>query len=77
MTSCNWFDPFDIPIVEDDFKSVSYFLPLDNDSSVCFLSRSIDVFDQTSSEAFDYCAKVHSSENEIVSCFSIEIAHGR
>ncbi|MBM56216.1 MAG: hypothetical protein CMB32_06640 [Euryarchaeota archaeon] len=68
MTSCNWFDPFDIPIVEDDFKSVSYFLPLDNDSSVCFLSRFIDVFDQTSSEAFDYCAKVHSSENEIVSC---------
>jgi hypothetical protein len=57
-----------MPDVEEEFKCVSYFLPIDGDSSVCFLSSSMVLFEPNSNEYFDFCAKVKSSDGEVTSC---------
>ena len=72
LSSCNWFDPFDIPNVEEDFKCVSYFMPIESDTSICFLSRSFDLYGPNSTESLDFCAKIKSPLNEVVACQFME-----
>lgn len=66
--SCNWFNPYDVPVLEENFKSVSYFLPIGGDSSLCFLSRSFDPNSPNSNQNLDFCAEVSSSLGAVLSC---------
>ena len=67
-SSCNWFNPYDVPVLEENFKSVSYFLPIGGDSSLCFLSRSFDPYSPNSNQNLDFCAEVSSSLGAVLSC---------
>ncbi|MEC7654197.1 MAG: DUF4249 family protein [Bacteroidota bacterium] len=67
-SSCNWFNPYDVPVVEDNFKCVSYFLPIGGDSSLCFLSRSFNPYSPNSNQHLDFCAEVSSSLGAVLSC---------
>mgnify|MGYP001478210209 FL=1 len=67
-SSCNWFNPYDVPVVEDNFKCVSYFLPIGGDSSLCFLSTSFNPYSPNSNQHLDFCAEVSSSLGAVLSC---------
>ncbi|MAO46748.1 MAG: hypothetical protein CL823_06315 [Crocinitomicaceae bacterium] len=72
ITSCNWFNPYDIPLADEKAQCVSYFLPVDSDTSVCFLSNSINIYESQQNESFDFCVKVSTQESVVISCNSME-----
>jgi len=71
-SSCNWFNPFESSINDNDFRCITYFLPLDNDSSVCFVSASISLYEQNFIEIYDLCVEVSKVDSSSIStCKSI------
>lgn len=72
LSSCNWFNPYDIPINNEDFRCVTYFLPIESDSSVCFMSRAVDLNLPNIVEPYDVCAHVKSVGGNVVSCGLVE-----
>ncbi|MBI49113.1 MAG: hypothetical protein CL850_02330 [Crocinitomicaceae bacterium] len=68
LSSCTWFNPYEINVMEDDFKCVSYYLPVNRDSSLFFFSRSFDPYNQYSNEFLDFCAEVSTSQSTTTSC---------
>lgn len=72
LSSCNWFNPYDIPVNDEDFRYITYYLPIESDSSVCFMSRAVDVNLPNIVEPYDVCAHVKSVGGDVVSCGIVE-----
>jgi hypothetical protein len=72
LSSCNWFNPYDVPNNDEDFRFVTYFLPIESDSSVCFMSRAVDFNIPNIVEPYDVCAHVKSVGGDVVSCGLVE-----
>ena len=73
MTSCNWFNPYDSPKTNESLQAVSYFLPLDNDSSVCFISKSQSHHSPNKTPSQDLCIEV-SGNGEFAPILSCSLA---
>ena len=73
MSSCNWFNPYDTPKTNDSIQAVSYFLPLDNDSSVCFISKSQSHHIPNEILSQDLCIEVSGNGDfaPIISCSQV------
>jgi hypothetical protein len=74
MTACNWFNPYDSPKIDASFKAATYFLHVDNDSTVCFISNSISLHNPSQAVLQDLCVQV-SSEGDlepITSCLQMQ-----
>lgn len=77
LASCNWFNPYDVPNNDEDFRYLTYFLPIESDSSVCFISRAVDFSIPNVVEPYDICAQVKSGAGDIISCGVVEMDTAR
>ncbi|MGY8941976.1 MAG: DUF4249 family protein [Flavobacteriales bacterium] len=74
MSSCNWFNPYDSPKTNESLQVVSYFLPLENDSSVCFISKSMSLHSPNEMIPQDLCIEVSGNGDfePIISCSQVQ-----
>ena len=73
MNSCNWFNPYNSPKTNERLQVVSYFLPLENDSSVCFISKSQSYHSPYEMLSQDLCIEVSGNGDfaPITSCSQV------